>query len=92
MIDLVLRIGWRMDGQPTRVDGQFIVEYDPTIARDGTFLLTTSADINTARGFTRVNECWDFLNRPCPNIPYDSPGHVNRPIRCYCIEIIPRER
>jgi len=90
MTDLVLRIAARSDGARTRVDGRYIVAYDPTIDATGAYRLDTTADIHRAKGFSRVSEIADFIRQPSPNVPFDSPGHVNRPITCYHIEIVPR--
>lgn len=92
MIDLVLKIFGRSDGVRTPVDGAYIVEYDPTFDRTGAYWLDTSYDINQAKGFSTVLEVSDFVQRPSPNKPFDSPGHVNRPITCYHLEIVPRGR
>lgn len=92
MIDIVLKIFARQDGVPTRVDGQFIVHYDPTFARTGAYRLDTSADIDAAIGFSSVDEAAHYLRKPSPNKPFDQPGHVNRPITCYHIELLPRVR
>ena len=89
-VDIVLRIGGRVDGRPTPVDGQFIVYYDPTFDRTGAYRLDTSAAIDTAIGFSTVLEAAQYIRRRSPNKPFDSPGHVNRPITCYHIEMLPR--
>lgn len=89
-VDVVLKIFGRVDGKPTRVDGQFIVRYDPTFDRTGAYRLDTSNDINAAIGFSTVDEAARYIRRPSPNKPYDSPGHVNRPITCYHLELVPR--
>lgn len=90
--DIVLRIGSRVDGVPTPVDGQFIVRYDPTLDRTGAYRLDTSAAIESAIGFSTVLEAAAYIRRRSPNKPYDSPKHVNRPITCYHIEMLPRVR
>jgi hypothetical protein len=90
--DLVLKILGRIDGTPTPVDGQFIVHYDPTFDRAGAYRLDTSAEIDAAIGFSSVAEAWRYSRRPSPNKPFDGPGHVNRPITCYHIELLPRSR
>lgn len=92
MNDIVLRIGARLDGVATPVDGQFVVRYDPRFDRDGFYLLDTTADIDQAIGFPTIREAARYIRRPSPNKPYDNPGHVNRPITCYHIELVPRAR
>jgi hypothetical protein len=91
-VDLVVKIFARVDGAPTPVDGQFIVRYDPMIDQTGAYRLDTTADIDEALGFSRVSEIEAFIRRPSPNVPFDRPGHVNRPITCYHLEILPRVR
>lgn len=88
--DLVLRIGSRIDGVRTPVDGLFVVAYDPTFDRTGAYRLDTSDDIQVAIGFSTIDEAARYIRKPSPNIPFDSPGHVNRPITCYHIKIVPR--
>jgi hypothetical protein len=89
-VDIVLKIGSRVDGAPTPVDGQFIVRYDPTFDRTGAYRLDTSAEIEAAIGFSTVLEAAQYIRRRSPNKRYDSPGHINRPITCYHIELLPR--
>jgi hypothetical protein len=90
--DLVLRIAFRVDGKPTRVDGEYIVAYDPTFDRTGAYRLDTSPDIDAALGFPDGAKALQYIRRPSPNRPFDSPGHVNRPITCYHIQLMPRSR
>jgi hypothetical protein len=91
MTDLVLKILARVDGVRTPVDGQYVVGYDPTFDATGAYWLDTTSDIRQAIGFSRVSEVQAFVERPSPNVPFDSPGHVNRPITCYHLEVVPRE-
>lgn len=91
-VDIVLRLGTRVDGVPTRVDGQFVVQYDPSFDRTGAYRLDTSTEIDAAIGFSTVDKAALYIRRPSPNRPFDSPGHVNRPITCYHIELLPRVR
>lgn len=90
--DIVLRIYGRVDGVPTRVDGLYIVHYDPTFDRTGAYRLDTSDDMGAAIGFSTVDEAKHYVQRPSPDVPFDRPGHVNRPITCYHLELVPRTR
>lgn len=89
-VDIVLKIVARVDGAVTRVDGQFVVNYNPTFDRAGAYRLDTSDDIEAAIGFSTVLEAAQYIRRRSPNKPFDRPGHVNRPITAYHIELMPR--
>lgn len=89
-MDIVLRLGPRADGVVTPQSGLFVVHYDPRIEDDGAFRLDLSDDIKEARGFSTVGEAADYIRQPCPNVPYDGPGHLNRPLTAYHIQLVPR--
>ena len=91
-VDIVLRMGPRVDGVRTPVGGRFIVHYNPMLDRSGAYRLDVSNDIDKAIGFSTVTEAAKYIRRPCPNKRYDSPGHINRPITCYHIELVQRVR
>lgn len=90
--DVVLKICLRADGARTPVYGQFVAHYDPTIAADGAYRLDTTSNITEAVGFPTIDEAAAYIQRPSPNVPFDGPGHVNRPITAYTIELVLRER
>ncbi len=87
----VLRVVHRVDLVPTPADGQYIVEYDPTLrwdalGQDRTFKLVTSPDITKARGFPSVVEALEYWRQTCPNVPRAN-GRPNRPLTAFTCEL-----
>lgn len=81
------------DGHTTPVDGQYLVDYDPTWLDIGEYgllikTLKTSPDIADAKRFDDAGaafECWRMVS---PNNPMRPDGKPNRPLTAFTVELV----
>src|SRR5216684_222345 len=78
----IIRLVSRVDGVATRVDGQYVVAYNPRLA-DGAYALDTTLSVTKARRFLSLAAAIEYARQVCPDPRYDSPGHLNRPLTVY---------
>lgn len=89
---VVVQIIGLVDGRPTPLDGQWLVDYDPCrwgVAPDGTFLsahIETTPDRDRARRFDDFRAAATALSAPSGQTRPD--GGVDRPLTAFslCIE------
>lgn len=86
----ILRIRCAANGTPTPVDGQFIVEYDPTrtgINKAGRRVLAhlvLGADPAKARQFPDQIEALEYWRAPSGR-----PAPADKPLTYYCVDVLP---
>ncbi len=81
------RLGGLVNGEPTELDGQWLVEYDPTrpgvspTGRPMTAHIVCSPDPAQARQFTSLKEIHALWTSPSGRVRPD--GHPDRPLTAF---------
>ena len=87
-MSVIIRLVGRIHGGPSPHDGRYVVNYDPRLI-GGAFLLETTGLRSRAKRFPSAIEAIAFYRQVCPNLPEDSPGHANRPLCAFTVELLP---
>jgi hypothetical protein len=89
-VSIIIRLIGRVDGQRTEADGHYVNFYDPEL-KDGACTLAHGSDPRAAHHFPTLEAAIAYYRQVCPNMPEDSPGHTNRPLTVYTIELVEAE-
>ena len=89
MTDFVLKLVGQPRGEPTVADGRYVVHYDPRLDAGGVYTLETTSDLAAAKRFASGTEALRYYRQVCPNHPEDSPGHPNRPLTAFSVQLVP---
>lgn len=82
----VIKVVGLVNGIKTSHDGQFLLHYEPVLARLGQPFMKTCGSPERALYFNDFEEAMEYVMR---SVGVRDDGHPDRPIRAFSLEMIP---